>query len=163
MVLAGAGSGKTRVLTCRIAWLVERGVEPRRILAVTFTNKAAGEMRERMQHLLRALRPAGGEAERSPLNAAMRAMWIGPFHAVCARLLRIHGARIGLARDFAIFDDDDQKRLVTAILRELNVSDKITPRAVLSRIDRARNPGDDPTQLFARDYVAHALPRAHPL
>jgi DNA helicase-2/ATP-dependent DNA helicase PcrA len=148
LVLAGAGSGKTRVLTCRIAALVERGVEPRRILAVTFTNKAAGEMRERLARLL-------GDASRE--------MWIGTFHAVCARLLRIHGARIGLQRNFAIIDDDDQRRLVTAILRELNVSDKITPRAVMARIDRARNAGADPAQLASRDYVDDVTRRVYPV
>jgi DNA helicase-2/ATP-dependent DNA helicase PcrA len=148
MVLAGAGSGKTRVLVSRIAHLVERGVEPRRVLAVTFTNKAAGEMRERL-HVL--------------LGEATRAMWIGTFHSVCARLLRIHAEKVGLTRDFAIFDDDDQKRLVKAILAELKVSERITPRAVLSRLDRARNAGEDPTQLHSRDYVDDVARRVFPL
>src|SRR5215470_7842072 len=148
MVLAGAGSGKTRVLVSRIAHLVENGVEGRRILAVTFTNKAAGEMRERLTALL-------GEATRP--------MWIGTFHAVCARLLRIYADKAGLSRDFAIFDDDDQKRVVKAVLGELKVSDRITPRAVLSRIDRARNAGEDPAQLFSRDYVDDVARRVFPL
>ena len=92
MVLAGAGTGKTRVLVHRIAQLVERGVEPWAILAVTFTNKAAGEMRHRLRGLL------GARAD---------AMWIGTFHATCARLLRKHAAVVGLTKSFVIFDDPD--------------------------------------------------------
>jgi DNA helicase-2/ATP-dependent DNA helicase PcrA len=148
MVLAGAGSGKTRVLTQRIATLVDRGVPSYRILAVTFTNKAAGEMRERLHKLL---------GERA------QGMWVGTFHATCARLLRVHAAAVGLTRDFAIFDDDDQKKLVAAILKELDVSERITPRAVLSRIDRARNAGDDPGALRSRDYIDDVVRRAFPL
>src|SRR5262249_879422 len=88
LVLAGAGSGKTRVLVSRVAHLVEKGAVARRILAVTFTNKAAGEMRERLAQLL---------GERTS------GMWIGTFHATCARLLRTHAERVGLTRDFTIF------------------------------------------------------------
>src|SRR5688572_29432387 len=94
LVLAGAGTGKTRVLVHRIAHLVDTGTEPWTVLAVTFTNKAAGEMRERLRHLL------GSRAE---------SMWIGTFHSTCARLLRRWGDRVGLTRSFAIFDDDDQR------------------------------------------------------
>jgi DNA helicase-2/ATP-dependent DNA helicase PcrA len=147
LVLAGAGTGKTRVLTHRIAYLVEGGVDPRDILAVTFTNKAAGEMRERLLHLLG---PGAGY------------MWIGTFHSTCARLLRTYADRLVLTRDFTIFDDDDQKRLVGGILRELAVSERITPRAVLSRIDRAKNAGEDPTQLPARDYIDDITRRVAP-
>jgi DNA helicase-2/ATP-dependent DNA helicase PcrA len=147
MVLAGAGSGKTRVLTARIARLVENGVEPRRILAVTFTNKAAGEMRERLSGLV-------GEAS--------RAMWVGTFHGTCARLLRIYPGRVGLTRDFTIFDDDDQRRLISAILKQLDISERITPRAVLSRIDRARNAGEDLSQVYTHDYVDDVAKRVLP-
>src|SRR6186997_530275 len=97
MVLAGAGTGKTRVLVHRIARPVETGTEPWSILAVTFTNKAAGEMRSRLREIL-------GEAA--------DAMWIGTFHSTCARLLRRHGDKVGLTKSFVIFDDDDQMRLV---------------------------------------------------
>ena len=148
VVLAGAGSGKTRVLTRRIAHLVAAGVPVPAILAVTFTNKAAGEMRERLHGLL------GDRAQ---------GMWIGTFHATCARILRQHADRVGLTRDFTIFDDDDQKRVVTSILRELGAFERITPRGVLSRIDRARNAGDDPGRLPARDYVDDAVRRVWPL
>ena len=129
MVLAGAGTGKTRVLVQRIAYLVHRGVAPHEILAVTFTNKAAGEMRERLRNLL------GIGAEN---------MWIGTFHATCARLLRIHGERIGISRDFTIFDDDDQRRVLSALLKEHGLDDQVTPRAIATQIDRAKNRGQDP-------------------
>jgi DNA helicase-2/ATP-dependent DNA helicase PcrA len=148
VVLAGAGSGKTRVLVARIAELSRCGVDPWRILAVTFTNKAAGEMRVRLLDLL---------------GDRVRPMWIGTFHSVCARLLRQHAGHVGLSRDFTIFDDDDQKRLVTQILKGQNVSERITPRAVMARIDRARNAGQDPAQLASRDYIDDVVRRVYPL
>ncbi|MBI4508946.1 MAG: UvrD-helicase domain-containing protein [Deltaproteobacteria bacterium] len=148
LVLAGAGSGKTRVITHRIARLIDDGASPRELLAVTFTNKAAGEMRERLIQLV------GDRAWE---------MWIGTFHSTCARLLRQHAEHAGLSRDFTIFDDDDQKRVVTQLLKELNVSDRITPRGVLARIDRAKNAGEDLTRLPARDYVDDVARRVYPL
>ncbi len=132
MVLAGAGTGKTRVLVQRIARLVETGAEPWGILAVTFTNKAAGEMRHRLRGLL---------------GDAADAMWIGTFHATCARLLRKHGERVGLTRSFVIFDDDDQIKLVEKLLKETGLDEQVSPRTVLSRIDRAKNRGEDPRKL----------------
>jgi DNA helicase II / ATP-dependent DNA helicase PcrA len=129
MVLAGAGTGKTRVLVHRIARLVETGTPPWAILAVTFTNKAAGEMRHRLRDLL-------GEAA--------DAMWIGTFHATCARLLRRFGEHVGLTRSFVIFDDDDQIKLVEKLLKETGLDEAVSPRTVLSRIDRAKNRGLDP-------------------
>jgi DNA helicase II / ATP-dependent DNA helicase PcrA len=147
-VLAGAGSGKTRVLVHRIARLVERRVWPQEILAVTFSNKAAGEMRERLNAML---------------GTAARAMWIGTFHATCARLLRMHGERVGLTRDFTIFDDDDQMRLCTALLKEEGLADSLTPRTLVSLIDRAKNRGEDPARLggptYAYDMAARLYPR----
>jgi DNA helicase II / ATP-dependent DNA helicase PcrA len=147
LVLAGAGSGKTRVLVHRIFGLVRRGVRPHRILAVTFTNKAAGEMRERLAALLGDL--AG-------------AMWIGTFHATCARLLRRYGTRVGLSPNFTIFDDDDQVRLVTAIVKELGIADQISPRAILWRIDRAKTCGDDPGDIAINGYADELVRRVYP-
>ncbi|HTL34637.1 MAG TPA: UvrD-helicase domain-containing protein [Kofleriaceae bacterium] len=129
MVLAGAGTGKTRVLVHRIARLVETGIEPWAILAVTFTNKAAGEMRHRLRGLL------GARAD---------AMWIGTFHATCARLLRKHGAAVGLTKSFVIFDDDDQMKLVEKLLKERGLDEQVGARTILSRFDRAKNRGVDP-------------------
>ncbi|MEY2668870.1 MAG: hypothetical protein RJA59_1508, partial [Pseudomonadota bacterium] len=127
LVLAGAGSGKTRVIVHRIAHLVrERGIAPWHVLAVTFTNKAAGEMRERLADLLGL---EGADA------------WVQTFHAFGARFLRREAARAGLPTSFAIYDDDDQKRLVKRILGDMGISDdgRFGPRDVLSRIDRWKN------------------------
>jgi len=129
MVLAGAGTGKTRVLVHRIARLVETGAEPWTILAVTFTNKAAGEMRHRLREIM------GTPAD---------SMWIGTFHSTCARLLRKFGEYVGLTRSFVIFDDDDQMKLVEKLLKEHSFEEQVSARTVLSRFDRAKNRGVDP-------------------
>ena len=126
LILAGAGSGKTRVITHRIAHLVlERGVPSERILAVTFTNKAAGEMKARTQALVGA----------GPFGA-----WISTFHSLCVRLLRREHEAAGLPRDFVIYDDADQLAAVREALRRLDLSEKLhAPRTVLSRISAAKN------------------------
>ncbi|MEP6690161.1 MAG: UvrD-helicase domain-containing protein [Gemmatimonadaceae bacterium] len=126
LVLAGAGSGKTRVLTSRIARLIEHhGVEPSRILAVTFTNKAAGEMRARIARLL-GHEPAG--------------MWMGTFHAIGARLLRIEAARAGLTSRFTIYDEDETLSVVKKVMERLKISPKqFTGKALLSMISDAKN------------------------
>jgi DNA helicase-2/ATP-dependent DNA helicase PcrA len=129
MVLAGAGTGKTRVLVQRIARLVETGAEPWAILGVTFTNKAAAEMRHRLRGLL------GARAD---------AMWIGTFHSTCARLLRRFGEHVGLTKSFVIFDDDDQMKLVEKLLKEAALDEQVSARTILSRFDRAKNRGVDP-------------------
>lgn len=124
LIFAGAGSGKTRVITVRIARLIESGVRPSRILAVTFTNKAAREMRERVESLV------GDDA---------KAMWIGTFHSLCARILRMDGAGIGIDPNFVIYDDGDQLSLLREIFKQRNIDDKsIQPRAVLSEISNAK-------------------------
>ncbi|WP_339877985.1 DNA helicase II [Pseudidiomarina gelatinasegens] len=113
LVLAGAGSGKTRVLVHRIAWLIqERGLSPQSIMAVTFTNKAAAEMRGRIEQLL---------------GSSVRAMWIGTFHGLAHRLLRAHYMDVGLPQNFQILDSDDQQRLVKRIIRSLNLDEKRWP------------------------------------
>lgn len=126
LVIAGAGSGKTRVLTYRIAYLIEaRGVPAHAILAVTFTNKAAAEMRQRIERLI------GVKAEQA---------WIGTFHATCVRMLRESGRSIGLRPDFTIFDGSDQLALVRRSMKELNIDPKrYEPRSILSAISAAKN------------------------
>lgn len=130
LIFAGAGSGKTRVITYRIARLIESGVHPARILAVTFTNKAAREMRSRVQELV---------------GDVAATMWIGTFHSICSRLLRIDGANIGLDRNFVIYDDSDQMSLIREIFKQKNIDDKsIQPRAILSAISSAKEKMLDP-------------------
>ncbi len=134
LILAGAGSGKTRVITYRIAYLIGDGhAEPDEVLAVTFTNKAAGEMRERVEGLI------GDES---------KGVWLSTFHALCARLLRREAPKIGLSRDFVIYDSSDQVALVKQIEKELGIDDKfVPPRQALSRISHARNRMEGPDSL----------------
>jgi DNA helicase-2/ATP-dependent DNA helicase PcrA len=126
VVFAGAGSGKTRVIVHRIAHLVlDHGVPPWRILAVTFTNKAAGEMKERLERLV---------------PGAARDLAVGTFHSICARLLRRHGADLRLSRDFAIYDDADQKAMIARVLKDLSLDDKrLPPKMIASIINQAKN------------------------
>ena len=136
LILAGAGSGKTRVITSRIAYLVRDGhAEPHQVLAVTFTNKAAEEMRARVEALL------GSDCER---------LWVSTFHALCARLLRREAPAIGLSRDFVIYDSSDQLSVVKQALRELAIDDTfIQPRTARSRISHAKNTMQTPEALAA--------------
>lgn len=125
MIIAGAGSGKTRVLTFRIAHLIEKGVDPFNILSLTFTNKAAREMRHRIEKVV------GNDA---------RNLWMGTFHSVFARILRSEAQKIGYPSNFTIYDSDDSKSLIKQILKELYLDDKIyKPNMVLSRISTAKN------------------------
>ncbi|MBI4333739.1 MAG: UvrD-helicase domain-containing protein [Chloroflexi bacterium] len=126
LILAGPGSGKTRVITHRIAYLVRVwNVGPRRIMAVTFTNKAAAEMKERLSRML---------------GKMVEQLTVGTFHACCARFLRIDGPAIGIDRNFVIYDDDDQLRLVKKAIEELGLDpQKVTPRAVISGISAAKS------------------------
>ncbi|MCP4676257.1 MAG: UvrD-helicase domain-containing protein [Deltaproteobacteria bacterium] len=144
LVIAGAGSGKTRVITYRVANLVQNhGIKPWRILAVTFTNKAAKEMRERVVALL----GGGGED-----------CWVSTFHSTCAKLLRIHGDLIGIKKQFTIYDDSDQKAMVARCLKELNLSEKrFPPRAIQNEINRAKRElvaaDEYPTSDFYREQI----------
>ncbi len=126
MIIAGAGSGKTRVLTFRIAYLIQqKGVDPFNILALTFTNKAAGEMRERIESVV------GPDA---------RNLWMGTFHSVFARILRSEGEKIGYPSNFTIYDTDDSKSLIKNIVKEQGLDDKLyKPNIVYNRISAAKN------------------------
>jgi DNA helicase-2/ATP-dependent DNA helicase PcrA len=125
MIIAGAGSGKTRVLTFRIAHLIKKGIDPFNILSLTFTNKAAKEMKERIAQIV------GPEA---------RSLWMGTFHSVFAKILRAEAEKIGYPSNFTIYDTDDSKSLIKSILKEMQLDDKqYKPSAVLGRISSAKN------------------------
>lgn len=127
LVLAGAGSGKTRVLIHRIAWLMQiEGVSPQGILAVTFTNKAANEMRVRLQNLLTVAEPAASP-ELSRRGISVSRMWVGTFHSLAHRLLRIHWQDADLQEGFQILDADDQYRMVRSVIKDLNLDEKQWP------------------------------------
>ena len=123
LVLAGAGSGKTRLLTYRIAhMLADNGVQPWEILAITFTNKAAAEMRERLSRLV---------------GPGARGMWVSTFHSMCVRILRVDCEKLGFDKGFTIYDDDDSKRLVKDIYSELDLDPKRWPiNNIRNRITR---------------------------
>lgn len=149
LVLAGPGSGKTRVLTYRVAYLLQDiRLPPHNILAVTFTNKAAREMRDRLAQLV--------DEEK------LRDLAIGTFHSICARFLRRDGEHVGLAPGFVIFDDDDQTKLVQDIIREMNVNDKVyRPGTVLAAISRAKNELIGPDEYVPSTYWHEAVGRIY--
>ncbi|MEP6710680.1 MAG: UvrD-helicase domain-containing protein, partial [Candidatus Saccharibacteria bacterium] len=130
LILAGAGSGKTKTLTHRIAYLIQNEkIWPNEILAVTFTNKAAKEMRERLGKLIKQ-------------DGAHRGFmpWMGTFHGICVRLLRIDGSAIGIMSNFVIYDEDDRQGLIKQAMKQLHVADKqMKPRAVSAAISNAKN------------------------
>ena len=141
MIIAGAGSGKTRVLTYRIAHLIENGVDPFRILSLTFTNKAAGEMRHRIEKVI------GTEA---------RNIWMGTFHSVFAKILRIEAKAIGYTSNFSIYDTDDSKSLLRSIIKEMGLDDKVyRANNVFGRISGAKNRLVGPD-----DYLANPIIQA---
>jgi len=139
LVFAGAGSGKTRVLTYRIAHLIHSGkVAPEEILAVTFTNKAAGEMKERVSALL------GPQGSR---------VWVSTFHSACLRILRAHIRHLGRSADFVIYDEDDQRRLMEGLLKAAGVGiHAYPPKTVLKEIERAKNRGIGPQEYQPQDF-----------
>ena len=125
LILAGAGSGKTRVLTRRIAHMLDQGVYPSQIFAVTFTNKAASEMKERVAELI------GDKARR---------VWVSTFHSSCVRILRTDAVHLGYTGNFVIYDDDDQMRLLKQIGKDLNIDPKrIPPKSIRRMMDDAKN------------------------
>jgi DNA helicase-2/ATP-dependent DNA helicase PcrA len=139
LVFAGAGSGKTRVLTYRIAYLIqEKGVEPWNIFAVTFTNKAADEMRERVERLL---------------GRSAKGTWISTFHSACARILRQHIECLDFQRNFVIYDDQDQERHLKTVMKELNLDFRMfPPRAIQSGIEQLKNEGITPDRYTPNPY-----------
>ena len=149
IVFAGAGSGKTRVITYRIANLVAtHRVPPYRILAVTFTNKAAGEMRHRLDGIL------GDDVTRE--------LWIGTFHAVCVRLIRRYHEAIGINPRFVIYDDSDQKAVMKRVLQELRLDDKrFPPNQLLARISREKQEARGPDDMDVDDYLSEITQRCY--
>lgn len=151
LILAGAGSGKTRVLTHRIAYLLGKGVSPESILAITFTNKAAGEMKERVAHLV------GGVADR---------MWVTTFHSSCVRILRREIDELGYDRNFVIYDSADQLTLLKECLKALNIDDKkFPPRAIAGLISDAKNKLETPADFKrkAYDHFAQIVAEVYPV
>jgi DNA helicase II / ATP-dependent DNA helicase PcrA len=145
LVVAGAGSGKTRVLTHRIAHLIDEGMPPSAILAITFTNKAAEEMRHRVAHLV---------------GPVTRAMWVCTFHSACVRILRAHGDRLGYPRNFSIYDQADAQRLTGYVVRDLNLDAKrFPPRAAHGQISLWKNELITPQQAVER--AANIFERKH--
>lgn len=153
LILAGAGSGKTKVLTCRVAYLLQQGVRPYRILAITFTNKAAAEMRERVDKMA---------------GSAAKDVWLFTFHAFCARILRFDIDKLGdYSNNFAIYDTTDTKNLIKQILKEMNLDEKrFPPASIISQISNAKNKLQTPeaywreasdffSQQVAKIYVAY--------
>lgn len=141
LILAGAGSGKTKTLTHRIANLIANGVQPYEILALTFTNKAAREMRERLAGLL--------EME----NTFSFMPWMGTFHAICVKILRIEADSVGLSKNFVIYDTDDRLALIKRAMKELHISDKnVKPKACEAAISKAKNDGEDPDEMLEKAF-----------
>ena len=135
LILAGAGSGKTRVLTHRIAYLIDKkGINPWNILAITFTNKAASEMRERVDKIV---------------GFGSESVWVSTFHSTCVRILRRYIDRLGYDTRFAIYDTEDQKTLMKEVCRKLNIDTKKTKeRSLLAQISHAKDELITPTELM---------------
>ncbi|MFA5876078.1 MAG: UvrD-helicase domain-containing protein, partial [Candidatus Margulisiibacteriota bacterium] len=150
LIVAGAGSGKTRVLTHRIAYLIrEKMVSPHNILAVTFTNKAAGEMRDRLKKLV---------------GLSAREMWLGTFHSICGRILRRHIDVLGYGTNFVIYDEDDQLKIMGEILRAMDLPEKrFRPQVVLGLIGNAKNELVDDVEFgrSASDYFSENVAQAY--
>lgn len=149
LILAGAGSGKTRVLTRRVIYLIQQGVRPENILAITFTNKAADEMRQRVDNLL-----PGGR------------VWISTFHSLGARLLRQHAGRLGLDRHFTIYDQADRNRLIKDVLDSANVdSSRFTPERIQASISKAKNQLLGPERFAERaaDFFSQTVAGVYPI
>ncbi len=152
LIIAGPGSGKTRCLTHKVAYLIRQGkAQPSEILAVTFTNKAANEMKKRVQKLVK--------------KDAKNVSWIGTFHAICARILRIEGPKIGIPRNYVIYDDYDSKKVIKELVKKLKLSPKeFRPGAVLNKISSAKNELVTAAQYknYAYGYFQEQVSRIYP-
>ncbi|MFO0844540.1 MAG: UvrD-helicase domain-containing protein [Gemmataceae bacterium] len=149
LILAGAGSGKTRVITRRVAYLLQMGVHPANVLAITFTNKAAGEMRQRVDQLVPGHR-----------------VWISTFHSLGARLLRQYADRLGLDRDFTIYDQQDRLKVVKTAMEDAQLSvDRLTPESVMNAISKAKNQLTSPDRYAqqARDFFSMSVAKVYPI
>jgi DNA helicase-2/ATP-dependent DNA helicase PcrA len=149
LILAGAGSGKTRVITRRVAYLLQQGVKPYHILAITFTNKAAGEMRQRVEALVPNSR-----------------VWISTFHSLGARLLRLYADRLGLERNFTIYDQADRNRLIKAVLDAADIDNAhFTPERIQAAISKAKNQLQNPEQYASRagDFFGQTVAQIYPV
>src|SRR5262245_16727319 len=147
LILAGAGSGKTRVITRRVAWLLSQGVRPWNILAITFTNKAANEMRQRVEALVPESK-----------------VWISTFHSLGARLLRVHAERLHLDRNFTIYDQDDRKKLIKDAVLAAGLEDsKFTADQYGSAISKAKNQLILPDRFSAYDFFTESAARVYAL
>ena len=148
LVLAGPGSGKTRVLTQRIAYLVnETHANPHNILAVTFTNKAAREMRTRLERML---------------GRGVNALWLGTFHAICARILRSEADALPFDNNFVIMDADDQQSIIKRVLKDLNIDDKLyRPASIHNAISNAKNAMQGPGEVKTRTYREEITKRVY--
>src|SRR6266849_7933072 len=149
LILAGPGSGKTRVITRRVAFLLRQGVKPYRILAITFTNKAAGEMRKRIETLV-------------PGNR----VWISTFHSMGARLLRMYAERLDIDRNFTIYDQSDRNRLVKAALEDAQIDNiRFTPERIEAAISKAKNQLLGPERYAERadDFFTQTVARVYPV
>ena len=136
LILAGAGSGKTRVLTHRAAYLIEQGVNPWNILAITFTNKAAGEMRERVNQIV---------------GMGSESVWVSTFHSTCVRILRRFIDRLGFDTSFSIYDTDDQKSVMKEVCKKLEIDTKvIKERSLLAAISHAKDELISPAEMDIR-------------
>ena len=133
LILAGAGSGKTRTIIHRVAYLLEKGIDPNHILLVTFTNKAAGEMKERISSLL-------SPTTNPPISPSSHLPFAGTFHSFCAGILRRHGCLIGIPVNYVIYDTPDQKDTIRMAMQKLDISQKqYHPASVLNLISQAKN------------------------
>src|SRR5262245_16184868 len=149
LILAGAGSGKTRVITRRVAYLLQEGVKPYHILAITFTNKAAGEMRQRVEQLVLDSR-----------------VWISTFHSLGARLLRQYAERLELERNFTIYDQADRQRVVKAALEAAEIDNvRFTPERIQAAISKAKNQllGPERYAAQAADFFSQTVARVYPV